>query len=392
MRFVHILTILLTVVLPSACKTVAESAVDLRWSSGDRLPAAPEIGNQPGLAGAVIGISNDHLIVAGGANFPGGLPWRGGKRIYHDRIYAAKKGKDGDLQWTISDERLDIPMAYAANVPYRDGFISLGGENDEGLLRSVRLWRWDAETASLRAEKLPDLPDASTNASAVVLDETLFFIGGENRERAFREVWKLELKNQEKGWQAATPLPRAMSHTVAVAPAEGSKAFFVAGGRARQPDGVSELYHSLLQYDTEKETWTEKAKIMDGTAHLPALSAAMAVGYQGTIYLMGGDDGSIFHQIETFASRAKNAGSEAERSEWQAKQFALAENHPGFSRQVYAYNVANDQWTRLKPLPYAPVTSTAVIWNHEIFIPSGEIHPGIRTDDILRAPLNPLTK
>ena len=56
MRFVHVLIFLLTVVLPSACKTVAESAVDLRWSSGDRLPAAPEMSHQPGLAGAVIGV------------------------------------------------------------------------------------------------------------------------------------------------------------------------------------------------------------------------------------------------------------------------------------------------------------------------------------------------
>jgi len=33
-----------------------------------------------GVAGPVVGIINDQLVVAGGSNFPDSLPWMGGKK------------------------------------------------------------------------------------------------------------------------------------------------------------------------------------------------------------------------------------------------------------------------------------------------------------------------
>ena len=40
-----------------------------------------------GLAGALIGISNNQLIAAGGANFPESMPWEGGAKKYHKALY-----------------------------------------------------------------------------------------------------------------------------------------------------------------------------------------------------------------------------------------------------------------------------------------------------------------
>src|SRR5690554_4213129 len=52
--------------------------------SWEELPAIPDAA---GLAGAFSGVSNGALLIAGGANFPGGMPWEGGAKAWHDEIY-----------------------------------------------------------------------------------------------------------------------------------------------------------------------------------------------------------------------------------------------------------------------------------------------------------------
>ena len=44
-----------------------------------------------GFAGPINGISNDALIVSGGANFQDKMPWEGGKKHYSDEIHVLQK-------------------------------------------------------------------------------------------------------------------------------------------------------------------------------------------------------------------------------------------------------------------------------------------------------------
>src|SRR5688572_828371 len=53
----------------------------LKWK---QLPPLPE---PPGVAGAFAGVAQNALLVAGGANFPDKMPWEGGKKVWHDRIW-----------------------------------------------------------------------------------------------------------------------------------------------------------------------------------------------------------------------------------------------------------------------------------------------------------------
>ncbi|MBK7099157.1 MAG: hypothetical protein IPH58_13430 [Sphingobacteriales bacterium] len=52
-------------------------------------------GDKPsiGFAGMISGISNNKLIVAGGANFPDELPWQGGKNIIPTKYMCWKEIK-----------------------------------------------------------------------------------------------------------------------------------------------------------------------------------------------------------------------------------------------------------------------------------------------------------
>ncbi len=58
---------------------IAQDPEIVDWSDATQLPS--QSGKpHPGLAGAVTGIHNNILLIAGGANFPDGLPWEGGKK------------------------------------------------------------------------------------------------------------------------------------------------------------------------------------------------------------------------------------------------------------------------------------------------------------------------
>src|SRR6056297_1897592 len=81
----------------------------LDWSVLNKLPPAPDRDRQPGLAGAFSGISNQAVIIAGGANFPQ-PEWEANKK-YHDNIYVLKQNGEWLNQFYIDNE-----IAYGAAV------------------------------------------------------------------------------------------------------------------------------------------------------------------------------------------------------------------------------------------------------------------------------------
>jgi N-acetylneuraminic acid mutarotase len=58
----------------------------------------------------------------------------------------------------------------------------------------------------------------------------------------------------------------------------------------------------------------------------------------------------------------------------------LQKTHPGFSKDVLAYDASLNKWSPYAQLSFAaPVTTNAFLFNHKIILPVGEIKPGIRT-------------
>ena len=102
-------------------------------------------------------MSGGALIVAGGANFPEGYPWDGGKKIYHDRIFVLEK-PDGD--WRVAEQRLPKPVAYGVSVtvPGRDSVVCIGGNDATQCYQDVFLLAWDPQTEKIVSSKYPPLP------------------------------------------------------------------------------------------------------------------------------------------------------------------------------------------------------------------------------------------
>src|SRR5690349_12208619 len=74
-----------------------KTAQQIKWKVAATIPPPPGANQQYGLAGTWAGINNDVLLIGGGANFPDGMPWLGGKKKYYSDVYAFRKKKNGSL-------------------------------------------------------------------------------------------------------------------------------------------------------------------------------------------------------------------------------------------------------------------------------------------------------
>jgi N-acetylneuraminic acid mutarotase len=100
-----------------------------------QIPPLPDVN---GVAGAFAGVSGETLLVAGGANFPAGKPWEGGKKVWHDAVWACSRGAK---EWTTVS-CLAQPLAYGVSLTTRDGVMCIGGENSGGVAADVFLMQW----------------------------------------------------------------------------------------------------------------------------------------------------------------------------------------------------------------------------------------------------------
>lgn len=366
----------------------------ISWSKVASLPDLPG-GKQLGVAGPFAGISDGVMLIAGGSNFPGAKPWEGGKKVNRNEIYALKKLPGGKFECMLLKDRLPKGIAYGASITTEKGIICIGGETDgASCSNTVLRIQFDAETKKVKLFVLPPFPIPIVNCCAALIQNTVFVFGGESNGAPVSSSFQLDLDDEHLGWKSIPALPIAMSHSVAVVQSNGHyPCIYVIGGRSATASGISDLHKSTFCYDPVLQKWQELSDVSDGKK-ATNLSAATAVAVgDNHILLIGGDKGDIFHKIESYNAAISKSASEKERQRLSAEKLQLVTHHPGFSRDVYLYNTRADKWQKLGELPfYGQVTTTAVKWGNDIFIPGGEIMPGTRTDGITRGVINKWVK
>ncbi|MDR2673600.1 MAG: hypothetical protein LBC18_01695, partial [Opitutaceae bacterium] len=87
----------------------------------------PPLPDKEGFAGSFPGVCNGALIVAGGANFPDKRPWEGGAKVWYDNVFVLEPGAK---EWR-EEGRLPQPSGYGLSLPWKDGFLMIGGGDAE---------------------------------------------------------------------------------------------------------------------------------------------------------------------------------------------------------------------------------------------------------------------
>ncbi|MBN1900492.1 sodium/solute symporter, partial [Candidatus Sumerlaeota bacterium] len=330
----------------------------LKWEELPELPPAQGQSIPHGLAGAFSGIHNNALIIAGGANFPDGAPWEGGKKAWHDDIYVLEKQGNGHYEWRAGF-KLPTPLAYGASISTPSGLVCIGGCDALRCYPDVFIMKWDAISQTVSFENLPSLPSPCAFASAAKSENTIYVAGGQSvmtGEEAMKNFWSLDLVHGKKwetlpSWDGA---PRILSILAAQNGGTGDY-IYLFSGRHVAPKMETQLLKDVHRFDPAAKTWK---RLSDAPRCLMAGSGA-AFG-ANHILLIGGDDGGYWGQD-------------------------LRNDHPGFPRDMaYAYHTLTDTWANMGELPQNHVTTNLISWENGWVIPSGEIRPAVRTPKILK--------
>lgn len=352
--------------------------LSFHWKIANELPAGNGQAVSSGVAGPVTGVYKKYFIVAGGANFPDGMPWEGGAKKYHDKIYLYCQERR-QLKIKTVAYTLPQPVAYAASCSIDDGLIFAGGENTAGVTGKVWLLSVDAD-GIIRFDSLPSLPIPVSNAAMTIVDNTAYLAGGENSNQTFNQLLTLDLSDSNSGWKKLAEIPQPVSHSVLTAVKKKSGVtLYLCGGRKKNSTGISTLYSNTWAYSVNNNNWQEK----------PPLPYSLSAGTgmqtdEHTILLFGGDKGTVFNKVETLIAAIQKEQDPEKKQALTLEKNKLQSTHPGFSREILRFDLKKEIWSIAGQLPFeTPVTTTAVKGKYSILIPSGEIKAGVRTPDIL---------
>jgi N-acetylneuraminate epimerase len=357
----------------------------IKWRFAAVLPAAKGQSKSLGFAGAINGVNNNVLIVAGGCNFPDAMPWDGGKKYYSNEMFVLQKTRKGYAWNKKISTRLPESIAYCGTTSIAKGVVYAGGENANGISNKCFLLNWNARKNLVEVSPLADLPIPLTNVALTHIDSVVYAAGGDEAKNSSKSFFSIDLNDSNAHWETLPDLPIALANATAITQSgKAGKEIFIIGGRSKTPSGISDLHNTTFAFDTEKHTWKKCADISDGknTTNLSAASG-IALG-KNEIVITGSDNGKVFHQIETFIAKISKATTTEQKEKLTQQKNKLSIHHKGFDKSILLYNTTSDAWTKIGELPFpAQVTTNAVVWGNSIVISNGEIKPGVRTPDVV---------
>ncbi|MFC3196854.1 galactose oxidase [Parapedobacter deserti] len=335
----------------------------------------PQVPDAVGFAGVFAGVSNGHLLVAGGSHFSEGTrPWSGGTKIWSDKIYALKGGAE---KW---EEVGKLPRAigYGVSLTWNDQVLLIGGSDQQCHRREAYALRF--EKGRVMIDTLPDLPYANANACGALIGDVIYLAGGLERPTACtagHTFWTLDLAKPvaERQWKVLEPWPGKPRMLSVAGSFDG--AFYLMSGVALEGDNDSAPQRKYLT-DAFKY-WPGKGwEQIDDLPYATAAAPSPAFTNSGhRLLVFGGDDGSL----------AEKSGE-------------LKDEHPGFRTGILVFDMktgawrnGGEVWVDRQPdsernpnaSTWAPVTTPLVVWEDEVILPMGETRPGVRTNRVLAA-------
>jgi N-acetylneuraminic acid mutarotase len=289
-------------------------------------------------------------VLAGGANFPDGPPWEGGKKVWYDDVFVLETPGG---EWRTAGI-LPCPLAYGVSVSHKRGLILIGGSDARRHYASVWVLHWNGPQCG--REALPGMPEPCANLCGALVQDTVYVAGGTatpDATNALGTFLAMDLARKRPGWRSLETWPGPPRQLATGAAHDGS--FFLFGGASLHagPDGkpVREWLRDAYRF-TPGKGWKRLADLPRVAVAAP--SPAPFIG--GKLLILGGDDGT---QVNT-----------------------PPEQHRGFPRDILAYDPKEDRWEAFPAAPFARVTTPAVVWKDRVVVPSGEVRPGVRSPEV----------
>ncbi len=331
-----------------------------------------DIGHR-GLATFFSGVIDGVPIIAGGSDFEAAAPWDGGTKSWYDTIYTLEKSEDG---WHAVESPVRLPARLGSGCSAGDGksIYIFGGKNNERTSGAVYRITMQGD---IRVDSTAALPHGFIPCAALYRQGRIYVHGtadGKNRLYAFspdRNTWK-EL--------TACPGRPVEEGACLIYQHNGrEEALYLIGGRGYDADSLH-IASSIFEYLPAHDKWRELHP--DGLGELMYTSA---LGYGSAhIIIIGGDDGTEFRKRADLSSRIEACDDTELRDSLRAELRNAFINHPGFSRNIYAYHTITNTLTLIGIAREGlPACTSATVIGDRILLVSGEAGPGRRSPDII---------
>ncbi|MCR5820880.1 MAG: sodium/solute symporter [Bacteroidaceae bacterium] len=431
------LLILLTLfIVQIGITTLSAQTHRFNTSSFTKMPFFSLNGGQ-GVSGAFAGISNQHVIVAGGCNFPDTAAADGGRKAFYADIFAlplstvktSGYGRDSDGWMRVG--QLPAAMAYGTSVTTPEGVVCMGGTTDGKKSETLAvLLKCEGNAVSITT--LPALPVGLDNFAAAFGDGYIYVAGGQHdgevNRKAFRLSWPL---TESASWEELPdmPGPARVQPSAAVQKGAIGSSFYVLGGfDPRYQKAVS----NGVYYDPRKDSWfatslmstnpmlalsqtadgqgTDAAQRIDGPADKPtdkpgteydllALVGASAVS-SGAAHILcfGGVNKQIFESaLERNALMADTAIAPERLAQLREEAYSYMTQEPAwykFNRQILVYHTVTDSWATVFDSDLITRAGASVVplaspsGSLAALVIDGEEKPGVRSSDVTRVDIN----
>ena len=317
----------------------------IRWSSDVRLPAPADSVPQLGLAGAFAGKTGGRLVIAGGANFPDGLPSEGGRKRWWRDVYLY----DAQAGWTVFPGALPRAAAYGVSVTLPQGVLCIGGCDAGRCMEEVFLL--SVEEGKPQFTSWPSLPVPLANAAGCLVGGKVYVAGGNESTEypvSTSHFFVLDPSNPGAGWRELPAWPGgARGYAVCAAQSDGmDNCFYLFSGRGYDGDKPWTIYRDGFRYNPRLDEWhalDNDYPVMAGTAAPFGTNHILFFG--GKSHDAAVDDNALrlYHTVTNTLSEVA---------------------------------VGKDEFI-------LPVTTAAVSDGRDIWIASGEVSPGVRTPVVL---------
>lgn len=311
----------------------------------------PPIPNAVGLAAPFAGVSGGALIVAGGANFPGAMPWDGGQKVWHDSIFILPKP---DGAW-VGNFKLPHPIGYGVSVTTPGGVLCAGGSDARRHFQDVFLLSW--HDGKIETKTFPPLPRPLANGCGAMVGNIFYLAGGietPDATNALKNFWSLDLGLAHPKWRELEPWPGPARMLAEAGACEGD--FYLISGVELSGDAKGRPVRRYLK-DAYRFTpgrgWRQIADLPRAAVAAPS----PAINFQNILLVVSGDDGKLVN-------------------------FEPKSAHPGFPKNVLGYDPRADKWMDLGDSPLSRATAPVVSWQNLSVIPNGEARPGYRTPEV----------
>ena len=318
---------------------------EIVWSTALELPAPEGAGRHPGLAGVFAGRTGGDLVIAGGANFPGAMPWEGGAKRWWRDVYLYNE-TDG---WRLFADALPRAVAYGVSVTLPQGVLCIGGCDADRCMDEVFLL--SVEGGKPRIAEWPPLPAPLANAAGCIVGGKVYVAGGNESmtpARASGRFFVLDPSNPGAGWRelASWPGP-ARGYAVCAAQSDGmDNCFYLFSGRDYDGDAPWTIHRDGYRYNPRLNRWYK----LDN--EFPVMAGTAAPFGTNHILFFGG----------------------------KSHDAAVSDN------ALRLYHTVTNTLTEVdvdKSGFVLPVTTAVVSDGRDIFIASGEVSPGVRTPVVL---------